>query len=62
MALSAIEYLCLVILTRNEECHLSPVLGQRLYYYVHLDNLSDISAYGTVVKPQRTAVNNANPV
>ena len=26
------------------------------YDYLHLDNLSDISAYRTVVKPQRTAM------
>ena len=26
------------------------------YGYVYLDNLSDISAYRTVVKPQRTAM------
>ena len=26
------------------------------YDYVHLDNLSDISAYWTIVKPQRTAM------
>ena len=45
------KYLCLLILTNNEECHF---LGQynlfganvhMCYDYVHLDNLSDISAY-----------------
>ena len=33
------KYLCLAILTNNEECHFS------CYEYVHLDKLSDISAY-----------------
>ena len=35
-----------------------PVLGQMCTYYkyVHLDTLSDISAYRTVVKPQRTTM------
>ena len=33
------KYLCLAILTNNEECHFS------CHDYVHLDNLSDISAY-----------------
>ena len=32
------------------------VLGQMCYGYVHLDNLSDISAYRTVVKPQCSAI------
>ena len=32
------------------------------YDYVHLDNLSDMSAYRTVVKPQHKAMQNANPV
>ena len=40
-----------------------PVLGQSARYdYVHLDSLSDISAYRTVVKQQRTAMTNANVV
>ena len=41
-----------------------PVLGQMCtcYDYVHLDSLSDISAYRTVVKQQRTAMKNANLV
>ena len=39
------------------------VLSAHLNMYVHLFNLSsDISAYGTVVKPQRTAMLNAKPV
>ena len=33
-----------------------PILKQMCYDYVHLDNLSDISAYRTVVKPQCTAM------
>ena len=55
-------YLCLAILTSNEECHLSRsthCFGGNVYMccdYVHLDNLSDISANRTVVKPQRTAM------
>ena len=53
---------CLAILTNNKECHLSRIATSfgadlyKCYDYVHLDNLSDISAYRTVVKPQRTAV------
>ena len=49
-------------LTSNEEYHLSrstPCFGANVYTcydYVHLGNLSDISAYRTVVKPQRTAM------
>ena len=45
------KYLCLAILTNNEECQFSrstTCLGQKAYMccdYVHLDNLSDISAY-----------------
>ena len=51
------------ILTSNEECHLShsstTCSGTNVYLcydYVHLDNLSDISAYQIVVKPQCTAM------
>ena len=47
MALTAST--CLAILTNNEECHFSRSttwLGQYMCYdYMHLDNLSDISAY-----------------
>ena len=54
VAMTAIAgyYLCLVMLTSNGECHLSrstACLGAN--YYVHLDNLSDVSAYRTAVKP-----------
>ena len=31
------------------------------YDHVHLDTLSGVSAYRTVVKPQHTAMQNANP-
>ena len=40
-------------------CAVHPVLGANVYTcydYVHLDNLSDISAYRTVVKPQLIAM------
>ena len=43
-------------LDSNEECHLSrstPCFGANInmrYDYVHLDNLSDISAYRTVTQ------------
>ena len=53
---------CLAILTCNKECYLSrsgTCFGANVYMcydYVHLDNLSDITAYRTVVKPQRTAM------
>ena len=56
---------CLAILTSNEECHLlrsTTCLGENVYMcydYVRLDNLSDISAYRTIVKPKRTAMHNA---
>ena len=59
-------YLCLAILTSNEECHLSRnttcfgVNGCMCYDYVHLDNLSDISAYRTVVEPQHTTMQQCN--
>ena len=35
-----------------------PVLGKRVHVFdnMHLDTLSDISAYRTVVKPQLTAI------
>ena len=44
------KYLCLAILTNNEECHFAQynLFGANVYMcydYVHLDNLSDISAY-----------------
>ena len=58
----------LAISTSNEECHLSrstTCFGANVYMcndYVHLDNLSDINAYRTVMQPQRTAMYNANPV
>ena len=51
MALATKKYLCLAILTDNEECHFVAqynVFGANVYVcydYVHLDNLSDISAY-----------------
>ena len=54
--------MCLVILTSNVECHIlrsTTCLGANVYIFygcMHLDNLSDISAYRTVVKPQRTAM------
>ena len=44
------KYLCLAILTNNEECHIScsttwtNVYVCYDYVHVHLDNLSDISA------------------
>ena len=47
--------MCLAILTSNEECYLSrstTCFGAKVYMchdHVHLDNLSDISAYRTVV-------------
>ena len=50
------------ILLSNEECHLSrstTCFGANVYMsydYVHLGNLSDISAYRTVVKSQRRAM------
>ena len=45
-------YLCLAILTNDEECHISRRTNVHMCYdYVHLDTLSDISAYRTVVKP-----------
>ena len=57
----------LAILTSIEECRLSrsaTCFGENVYTcydHVHLDIMSDISAYRTVVKPQRTAIQiNAN--
>ena len=44
--------------TNSEEWHLSrsTMYTYMSYHYVHLDTLSDISVYRTVVKPQRSVL------